>query len=144
MGSGQVSRDAQVRLPKAHLWSCGLVASVQQREVPGLEIYSEIISAKHVNMSVFKLFRLCVVCALVCVWSQGDLQKSVRSFCHVDSGTQTQVVRLGSKCPFSLSQPLSFETTAHYVAQGGFELTVPLAVLELLVILLLWLPEGWG
>lgn len=52
-GLRAISRDAQVRLPKAHLWSCGLVASVQQREVPGLEIYSEIISAKHLNMSGF-------------------------------------------------------------------------------------------
>lgn len=30
-----------------------------------------------------------------------------------------------------------FETTDHYVAQVGFELTV------LLVILLLWFPESW-
>lgn len=37
-----------------------------------------------------------------------------------------------------------FETTDHYVAQVSFELTVPLPVLELLVILLLWFPESWA
>jgi hypothetical protein len=36
-----------------------------------------------------------------------------------------------------------FETTDHYVPHVGFELTLPLAVVELLVILLLWFPKSW-
>lgn len=41
------------------------------------------------------------------------------------------------------SAPKFSETTDYHVPQVGLELTVPLAVVELLVILLLWFPESW-
>lgn len=35
--------------------------------------------------------------------SSDNLHESVLSFCHVDPGDQTQVIRLPSKCPYLLS-----------------------------------------
>lgn len=64
-----------------------------------------------VCVHVYVRVHVCVyVCVLSHVESENNLLELALSFPHVDSGNQTQVIKLGDKClyPFTIS-PASFK-----------------------------------
>lgn len=70
---------------------------------------------------LFNYYMPIYACAVVHVWSEGQLVVLALSFHHVSPGSETQAVRVGCKYLLPVSYLTGSECTSHYI---NFSLTM--------------------